>query len=280
MMRRVLVLTALGLAVPITAFAHVTVNPRTSKPAVEETYSVRVPTEKQVATTSVDLEVPEGVVVSAVPAADDAKHEEKRRAGRIVMITWTKEIKPRENAVFTFVATNPSAGTEIVWKVHQRYSDGTISDWAPVTKLTTDAAASQQTSSPAGAIETWLKDYDTAFNAKDLDRLATFYHPDVTIYEGGGINTGWIDYRDNHLGRELKSYQNLQFTHGNTRVQLLPGGNSAYATSEYSLKAKAGERDIDARGLETLVLVKGPDGAWKIRHAHTSSRPARRPPAV
>ena len=61
---------------------------------------------------------------------------------------------------------------------------------------------------------------------------------------------------------------------------LLPGGNSAYATSEYSLKAKAGERDIDAGGLETLVLVKGPDGAWKIRHAHTSSRPARRPPAV
>jgi hypothetical protein len=90
----------------------------------------------------------------------------------------------------------------------------------------------------------------------------------------------WIDYHDNHLGRELKSYQNLQFAHGNTRVQLLPGGNSAYATSEYSLKAKAGERDIDARGLETLVLVKGQDGAWKIRHAHTSSRPARRPPAV
>ncbi len=173
---------------------------------VGQTYSVRVPTEKQVSTASVDLEVPERVIVSAVPAADGATHEEKRQAGRIVTITWTKEIKPGENAVFTFVATNPSAGTEIAWKVHQRYSDGTVSDCGPVTKLTTDVPASQQTSSPAGAIETWLKDYDTAFNAKDLDRLATFYHPDVTIYEGGGINTGWIDYRDNHLGRELKSY--------------------------------------------------------------------------
>lgn len=26
--------------------------------------------------------------------------------------------------------------------------------------------------------------------------------------------------------------------HSNTRVQLLPGGDSAYATSEYSLKAR------------------------------------------
>jgi ketosteroid isomerase-like protein len=40
-----------------------------------------------------------------------------------------------------------------------------------------------------------------------------------------------------------------------------------------------GEREIDSRGLETLVLLKGPDGNWKIRHSHTSSRPVRRPPA-
>ena len=34
-----------------------------------------------------------------------------------------------------------------------------------------------------------------------------------------------------------------------------------------------------ARRLETLVLIKGPDGTWRIRHSHTSSRPARRPGA-
>jgi ketosteroid isomerase-like protein len=115
--------------------------------------------------------------------------------------------------------------------------------------------------------------------AKDLDRLATFYHPDVTIYEGGGVNNGWIDYRDRHLGPELKSFENLQFGHSNTRVSMLPGGQSAYATSEYFIKAKMGERQLDSTGLETLVLVKGTDGSWKIRHSHTSSRPARRPPA-
>jgi hypothetical protein len=44
---------------------------------------------------------------------------------------------------------------------------------------------------------------------------------------------------------------------------------SAYAVSTYSLKAKMGERAVDSGGLETLVLVKGDDGRWKIRHSHT-----------
>jgi ketosteroid isomerase-like protein len=143
--------------------------------------------------------------------------------------------------------------------------------------LTAGATAMQAGDDEAAAIQAWLKGYDAAFNAKDLEKLASFYHPDVTIYEGGGINNGWADYRDNHLGPEVKEFQNLLFSHSKTRVHLLPGQQTAYATSEYSLKAKIGERDIDARGLETLVLVKNADGAWKIRHAHTSSRPVARP---
>jgi ketosteroid isomerase-like protein len=137
--------------------------------------------------------------------------------------------------------------------------------------------AAAQTASDALAVETWLKGYDAAFVAKDLDRLATFYHPDVTIYEGTGINHGWVDYRDRHLGPELKAFANLQFAHTDHKVTILPGGQSAYATSRYTIKAKMGERDLDSEGLETLVLVKVADGGWKIRHSHTSSR-ARRPP--
>jgi ketosteroid isomerase-like protein len=81
-----------------------------------------------------------------------------------------------------------------------------------------------------------------------------------------------------HLGPELKAFENLQFGHTNTKVTVLPGGQSAYATSEYAIKAKRGDRVVDFGGLETLVLVKGADGNWKIRPSHTSSRP-RRPPA-
>lgn len=135
-------------------------------------------------------------------------------------------------------------------------------------------AAAQAASNDAASVEAWLKGYDAAFLARDLDRLAAFYHPDVTIYEGGGINNGWADYRDRHLGPELKAFTNLQFGHSETKVTLLPGGQSAYATSRYIIKAKMGEREIDAEGLETLLLIRTPDG-WKIRHSHTSSRPRR-----
>lgn len=36
-------------------------------------------------------------------------------------------------------------------------------------------------------IRKWFESYDAAFNAKDISRLAAFYHPDVTIFEGGGV---------------------------------------------------------------------------------------------
>lgn len=133
------------------------------------------------------------------------------------------------------------------------------------------AAAAQDATD---TIKTWLKGYDEAFVAKDLDKLATFYHPEVTIFEGGGINNGWVDYRDRHLGPELKAFENLQFSHSNTRVHLLGDGRAAYVTSEYSLKAKMKDREIDSDGLETLIVIRDGTG-WKIRHSHTSSR--RRP---
>lgn len=137
------------------------------------------------------------------------------------------------------------------------------------------AAAAQPGDAPT--IEASLKAYDVAFNAKDLDKLATFYHPEVTIYEGGGVNNGWADYRDHHLGPELKAFENLQFSHLEIKVTVLPGGQAAYATSRYTLRARMKDRDIDSEGLATYLLLKGGDGTWRIRHSHTSSRPVRRP---
>ena len=286
-MKRLATVGILLLAGPSLAFAHVSVRPRESKRSAEERYTVRVPTEGTVATTHVMLEIPDGVMVLEVLPHEGATFETARQGERITAITWKKEIAPKAAAEFLFRARNPGSG-DIVWKAHQHFSDGTAADWvgaageprpASVTKLAAAPAAAvgQEANADVAAIEAWLKGYDAAFNAKDLDKLATYYHPDVTVYEGGGINNGWIDYRDRHIGPELKSFENLQFGHSNTKVSVLPGGQSAYATSEYAIKAKMRERDLNARGLETLVLVKGADGSWKIRHSHTSSRPAPRP---
>lgn len=289
-MKTALTVAAILLALPSMTSAHVGVRPRESKPAIEEQYTVRVPTEGSVATTGVRIEVPAGVTVLEVMPLGGASFTTRTEGDRIVSISWTKTIEPKEMAEFVFRARNPAGGAEIVWKAHQHFADGTVTDWvgpagdprpAPVTKLVSGSSASTQEAAggEAAAIETWLKGYDAAFNGKDLEKLASYYHPDVTIYEGGGINNGWVDYRDRHLGPELKEFQNLQFAHRDTTVTLLSGGQAAYATSRYSLKAKMGDRDIDSEGLATYLLIKAPGGSWQIRHSHTSSRPARRPAA-
>ena len=126
------------------AFAHVGVTPRESKLGATETYTLRVPSEGGMATTSVVLDVPDGVAIVSVTAPGGATHQEKKVGDRIVSVTWTVQIKAGASASLSFVAKNPTLGSEIAWKVHQKYSDGMGSDWvgaagsrapAPVTKL-------------------------------------------------------------------------------------------------------------------------------------------------
>lgn len=125
-------------------------------------------------------------------------------------------------------------------------------------------------------IQSLLKDYDAAFNAKSMDRLAAFYHPEVTIFEGGGVDRTWAEYRDHHLGPEMAAFITVSFAHSNSVIHVLGADKkAAYVTSEYAIKAKMKEREVDGGGLETLLLLKGDDGKWRIRHSHTSSR--RRP---
>ena len=128
---RSIITSALVISAVVGVSAHVTVAPRESAAGATQRYTVRVPTEGQVSTTAVELAVPANVTVSDVPTGQDFKVDTRREGGRIVAITWTREIKPRESAEFTFSATNPSAG-EIAWKAHQRFADGTSADWVGV----------------------------------------------------------------------------------------------------------------------------------------------------
>lgn len=112
----------------------------------------------------------------------------------------------------------------------------------------------------------------------DLAALDTLYAGDsLTVFESAGINRGWKDYRDHHLGPELKEmtgfkYRPIDIT---TRVE----GNLAWATVSYALQAKEGTRTIDNFGRGTYVLERAGSGdkaRWVVRHSHTASR-ARRP---
>jgi uncharacterized protein YcnI len=109
--------------------AHVTVSPRQSQPGATERYTVRVPTEGRVATTSVELEIPDGVTVTEVVAGEGYSFETRKTGDRIVAITWKKEIPPGGRADFVFVGRNPAAGP-LVWKARQHFADRTTTDWA------------------------------------------------------------------------------------------------------------------------------------------------------
>jgi uncharacterized protein YcnI len=66
MTRRVIATTALVLLSATAAYAHIAVRPREAKVGATETYTMRVPTEGKVATTSVELEVPDGVTIVTI----------------------------------------------------------------------------------------------------------------------------------------------------------------------------------------------------------------------
>ena len=128
---RVAVFALFVLFVSSSAGAHVTVLPRESHAGMEQRYTIRVPTEGQTATTSVELEVPAGMVVTQVVAGEGYTFDARREGDRIVAITWKREIPPKETGEFAFIARNPNA-TQVSWKARQRFADGTSADWVGV----------------------------------------------------------------------------------------------------------------------------------------------------
>jgi uncharacterized protein YcnI len=135
---------ALMLLAAATAYAHVTVAPESSRGGAVERYTMRVPTEGQVATVAVELEVPADVTITSVLVTGGFTYDARREGNRIVAITWKMDVKPAEVAEFVFFARNPAAG-QIRWNARQKFADGTSADWigvegdrrpAAVTKLT------------------------------------------------------------------------------------------------------------------------------------------------
>lgn len=138
---------SLALAVMLVghaAQAHVRVQPVESRLGMEQTYTVRVPTEGEVATSWVELEVPAGVSVMRV----EGPAETKRISDRIVAIVWRAEIPSGQSREFVFVAKNPMMGQEISWKAHQHYADGSIVHWIEAPNSRRPASVTKLSGSP------------------------------------------------------------------------------------------------------------------------------------
>jgi len=123
------ILLAIGLMLPVIGLAHVTIQPRESMHGATQRYTVRIPTEGDVTTVGVEMEVPEGVIVEVLQTPVGWTYEVQRANDRIVAISWQVDVKPHEFLEVGLVARNPRRGAEIVWTLRQIFADGTVTDW-------------------------------------------------------------------------------------------------------------------------------------------------------
>lgn len=117
--------SALTLAFAGAAWAHVEVSPGQVPAGTTETFTVEVPTEKEVPTTEVRLELPEGFEATGAEAPSDWQSEVRGNA-----LVWTGgEIPVADSEEFSFEATVPEEAGSFALDAIQTYEDGSVVEW-------------------------------------------------------------------------------------------------------------------------------------------------------
>ena len=120
----------LAILIPAVALAHAVVFPKTSRPGAYEKYVLRVPNERDVPTTRVELRFPEGLrVVSFGDVAGWKLEVIADSAQRIIGAVWTGSLPKERFVEFPFVAVNPKDSTSLSWPTYQTYEGGERVEW-------------------------------------------------------------------------------------------------------------------------------------------------------
>ena len=157
-------LLAAALALPTLSWAHAVVFPKQSTLGSYERYVLRVPNEKDVPTTRVELHFPPEVrVTSFADVAGWTLEVLTDSARRITGAVWTGSLAPQRFVEFPFVAVNPKTNTRLTWPAFQTYADGERVEWtgpdssrkpASTTLLQTAGAMNAESGTPS--IFSWL----------------------------------------------------------------------------------------------------------------------------
>ena len=111
--------------------------------------------------------------------------------------------------------------------------------------------------------------FQAALAAKDEEAVLALLVPEVVILESGRYEASRDEYAAHHLGADM------EFTAATERTveKSWSGrqGDVAWVLSATRTKGHFRDRDIDVRGVETILLKKV-DGHWRIVHLHWSSR--------
>ena len=141
---------ALLVIAPAIGHAHVTVWPRTAAHGAYERYVVRVPNEKDVATTRVEIRFPAEVRISSFLDVPGWKLEVVTdSAGKITGAVWTGNLPPKRFIEFPFVAVNPKEGASVAWPAFQTYAGNEVVEWTGPEGSKTPVSVTKLTPRPA-----------------------------------------------------------------------------------------------------------------------------------
>lgn len=112
------------------AAAHIQVRPAEAAPGDPVLWTVLVPNERDVATTKVELAIPDGVIPFSYEPLPGWKRTLTKNPNQSVRsVVWTGNLKPTEVLVTQFLATTPDQAGPISWKAIQTYADGQKVRW-------------------------------------------------------------------------------------------------------------------------------------------------------
>ncbi len=135
MKKIIAILPVLALFIAGSASAHVTVKPSEAGVGSFQTFSISVPSEKDMPTTGIRLVVPEGLehVSPTVKPGWNIRlvQEGEGDHGNVVKeVIWTGGSIPANfRDDFTFSAKVPGQESTLLWKAYQTYRDGTVVAW-------------------------------------------------------------------------------------------------------------------------------------------------------
>jgi uncharacterized protein YcnI len=179
------------LAVSGPAWAHVVVSPEEVVAGDYETLIVSVPTEKEVPTTEIRVEVPKGFLLSGVQPVPGWEHAFEEDGGVVTAVTFSGgEIRPREFQQFLLQAQAPEEPGTYPWKAFQTYDDGSVVEWTGAPDSEEPASVVEVVSGHSGAPESSPPQEGSASQKQasgDAAVLADTGGTNLAVYAGLGI---------------------------------------------------------------------------------------------
>ncbi len=113
------------------ALAHSTVSPSQTLTSKYETFTLSVPTEKDVPTISIRLLIPESLdKVTPFVKPGWTVNLIKNSDSKVTQLEWSGGSIPEgQKDVFQFTARTPAESKTLIWKVYQTYRGGEIVSW-------------------------------------------------------------------------------------------------------------------------------------------------------